>query len=96
MAAFFSAWRRISSLEREHQQGQGFKRVAHSSRFKTAQQTTHSTQSSFPIPSVCHTCFSSSLRPVMDILVPPPFSAEFFEILPNCRKVSRALFGNST
>lgn len=50
----------------------------HSSRLSTAQQMTHSTQSSLPSPSVCHTRFSSSVLPVMVMRVPPPFSGGFF------------------
>jgi hypothetical protein len=59
---------------------------AYSSRFKQAHAITHSTQSSFPSPSVCQTFFSSSVLPVTDIRVPPPFSGGFFEILPNWRR----------
>ena len=56
----------------------------YSSRFNAAQRTTHSTQSSFPSPSVCHTAFSSAVFPVMLILVPPPLGpGGFFWILPN-------------
>ena len=57
---------------------------AYSSRLSAAQRTTHSTQSSFPSPKVCHTAFSSGVFPVMLILVPPPFGpGGFFCIFPN-------------
>ena len=59
------------------------KNERYSRRFRQAQQTTHSTQSSLPTPRVCQTCFSSSVLPVMDILVPPPFSPGFLATLPN-------------
>ncbi len=55
----------------------------HSSRFKHAHATTHSTQSSLPSPNVCQTFFSSSVFPVIVIRVPPPRSGEFLETLPN-------------
>jgi hypothetical protein len=84
-AAFFSAacriWSLLSSSARSCSPLGG---TTHSRRFRQAQQTTHSTQSSFPVPNVCQTCFSSSLFPVIVILVPPPFSGGFFATFPNC------------
>ena len=59
----------------------------HSKRLRQAHAITHSTQSSFPSPKVCQTFFSSSVRPVTVIRVPPPFSGGFFEILPNCHQL---------
>ncbi|ELU44732.1 hypothetical protein AG1IA_01238 [Rhizoctonia solani AG-1 IA] len=55
----------------------------YSSRLSAAQRTTHSTQSSFPSPKVCHTAFSSGVLPVMVMRVPPELAppdpaAEFF------------------
>lgn len=57
----------------------------YSSKFKHAHAMTHSTQSSFPSPSVCQTFFSSSVFPVTVIRVPPPFSGGFLLIFPNWR-----------
>lgn len=42
---------------------------------------------SFPSPSVRHTAFSASVRPVTDNLVPPPSSGLFFMILPNSTRL---------
>lgn len=61
--------------------------ITHSKRLRQAQATTHSTQSSLPTPSVCQTCFSSSVLPVMVIRVPPPRSGGFLAILPNSTRL---------
>lgn len=84
--AFFSAALMISSLlqnQVNHRVARNTSDPAYSSRFKQAHAMTHSTQSSFPSPNVCQTFFSSSVFPVTEILVPPPFSGGFLEIFPN-------------
>jgi hypothetical protein len=85
--AFFSAACRIWSLQNDLAALRWEElHSTYSSKFRQAQQTTHSTQSSFPVPRVCQTCFSSSLFPVMVIRVPPPFSGGFFATFPNCAR----------
>jgi len=67
--------------------------ISSSSKLRAAQRTTHSTQSSFPSPRVCHTAFSSGVLPVMLIRVPPPFGpGGFFMILPNSIRLGGMLW----
>jgi hypothetical protein len=81
----------IAEMRDEKRRGENRNRT-HSSRFRAAQRTTHSTQSSLPSPRVCQTAFSSGVLPVMLILVPPPFGpGGFFWILPNSMRLGGML-----
>lgn len=75
---------KMEAKRRKGRHDDGWTILTYSRRFSAAQSTTHSTQSSFPSPSVCQTAFSSGVFPVMEIRVPPPPGpGGFFCILPN-------------
>lgn len=78
---------------REYRMGRDMGVGAYSRRFRAAQRTTHSTQSSLPSPSVCQTAFSSGDFPEIVMRVPPPLGpGGFFWILPNSMRFGGMLW----